>query len=335
MTVILTGPQKAAIALANIDPTVAPDVLKHLSETEVEVISAEIIKMRHLSGEDTASALRDYNNILSGHLPPARGGQDMAKRLLEASFGTERAEGMLGRVSVSMSGTTLDFLNAADPSQLATLIENEMPQTIALILARLSASNAALVLAELPDENRTAVSRAIATMGTPTQDAITVISDTMRSRTGVFSTRERREASGGVQPLVDIINRSDAHVEKELLESLEASDPELAEEVRSRMVTFADVVRLDAQDVQRVLRGIDLRQLALALKKAPKQIDEIMRANISTRNREALDDEIRLLGKVRMKQVEEARAEIVQSIRAMANAGEITVNRDEEDAVVA
>lgn len=335
MTTILTGPQKAAVALANMDPKVAPDVLKHLSETEVEVISAEIISMRHLSAEDTAKALRDYNNILAGHLPPSRGGQDLAKRLLEASFGAEKAEGLLGRVSASMSNTTLDFLNAADPGQLAALIENEMPQTIALILARLNSHNAAQVLAALPDEGRAAVSRAIATMGAPTQDAITVISDALRSRTGVFSNRDRREATGGVQSLVDIINRSDAHVEKELLASLDASDPELAEEVRSRMVTFADVVRLDAQDVQRVLRGIDMRVLALALKNAPDQIADVLTANISQRNREALAEETRLLGAVRVKQVEEARAEIVQIVRAMSSAGEITFNRDDEDAIIA
>ncbi|GAA3649248.1 flagellar motor switch protein FliG [Microbacterium marinilacus] len=330
----LTGSQKAAVVLMNLDPARAVEVMKHLSETEAEELAAEIIRMGRLDAATTTRALREFHLVASGRLSPGRGGRDIAARLLEASFGAERAAGVLTRVNSSMAGTSLEFLNVADPAQLATLLEGELPQTIALVLAHLRTSHAAEVLAALPDPLRTDVAQSIATMGTPTQEAVAVVAETLRSRTGVFAMREATETVGGVQPLVEIINRSEATIEKALLESLEDRDTALAEDIRSRMVTFADLVKLEDRDAQRVLRGVDIRTLALALKGANQGIAEVVRKNVSERNREVLDDEVRIMGPVRMSQVEEARAEIVRTIRALASAGDITVHRADEDEYV-
>lgn len=330
----LTGPQKAAVVMMNLDRPRAVEVMKHLSETEAEELAAEIIRMRRPDTSTTARALREFHRIASGQLPPGRGGRDVAASLLQASFGAERAAGVLTRVSSHMAGTSLEFLNAADPDQLATLLEGELPQTIALILAHLRTNNAAHVLAALPDPLRTDVAQSIATMGSATQEAIAVVAETMRTRTGVFAMRESSEAVGGVQPLVEIINRADAAVEKALLSSIEDRDTGLAEEIRSRMVTFADIVKLEDRDAQRVLRGVDIRTLALALKGVNQAIADVIRKNVSERNREVLDDEIRIMGPVRMSQVEEARAEIVRTIRSLAAAGDITVHRTDEDEYV-
>jgi len=330
----LTGPQTAAVVLMNLDRTRAVEVMKHLSEPEAEELAAEIIRMRRLDTATTARALRDFHRIVQGRISPGRGGRDVAAGLLEASFGAERAAGVLTRVTSSMAGTSLDFLNVADPAQLATLLDGELPQTIALVLAHLRTGHAAEVLATFPDPLRTDVAQSIATMGTATQEAIAVVAETLRSRTGVFATREAAEAVGGVQPLVEIINRSDATIEKALLASLEDRDVALAEDIRSRMVTFADIVKLEDRDAQRVLRGVDIRTLALALKGANQGIADVIRKNVSERNREVLDDEIRVMGPVRMSQVEEARAEIVRTIRSLAGAGDITVHRTDEDEIV-
>jgi len=330
----LSGPQKAAVVMMNLDRARAVEVMKHLSEIEAEELAAEIIRMRRPDAATTARALREFHRIAGGQRPPARGGRDVAASLLKASFGAERAAGVLTRVSSHMAGTSLEFLNAADPDQLATLLEPELPQTIALILAHLRTSNAAQVLAALPDPLRTDVAQSIATMGSATQEAIAVVAETMRSRTGVFALRESAEAVGGVQPLVEIINRADAAIEKALLSSIEDRDTTLAEEIRSRMVTFADIVKLEDRDAQRVLRGVDIRTLALALKGVNQAIADVIRKNVSERNREVLDDEIRIMGPVRMSQVEEARAEIVRTIRSLAASGEITVHRADEDEYV-
>jgi flagellar motor switch protein FliG len=330
----LTGPQTAAVVMMNLDRARAVEVMKHLTESEAEEIAAEIIRMRRLDAGTTARALRDFHRIAGGRVAPGRGGREVAAGLLEASFGAERAAGVLTRVNSSMAGTSLEFLNAADPGQLATLLDGELPQTIALVLAHLRTSHAAEVLAALPDPQRTDVAHAIATMGTATQEAIAVVAETLRTRTGVFAMREASEAVGGVQPLVEIINRSDAAVEKALLASLEDRDTALAEDIRSRMVTFADIVKLEDREAQRVLRGVDIRTLALALKGANQAIADVIRKNVSERNREVLDDELRVMGPVRMSQVEEARAEIVRTIRALAAAGDITVHRTDEDEYV-
>ena len=195
-------------------------------------------------------------------------------------------------------------------------------------------AEAAAVLAELSDPARTDVAHAIATMGTASQDAVAIVASSLRARSGAFATRDSRETLGGVQPLVDIINRSDATVEKALLSNLEARDSALAEDIRSRMFTFADIVVLDDRDAQRVLRGIEIRVLALALKGASDEVAAVIRRNMTERNREVLEEESRLLGSVRVSQVEEARSEIVRTIRTLEASGDIRVRRGDEDEYV-
>lgn len=328
----LSGRQKAAVVLMNIDRIAAIEVMKHLSEAEAEAITAEIIGLQSLDATTTAQALGDFQRIAAGHLPPGRGGRDIAASLLEASFGSERAAALLGRVGSTNSA--FDFLTAADPAQVAGLLDGELPQTVALVLAHLPTDRAAAVLAALPESARTDVAHAIATMGTATQDAIAIVAESLKARTGLLATRDAPERLGGVEPLVEIINRSDAAIEKALLESIENRDRSLADDIRSRMFTFADIVRLDDRDAQRVLRGVDIRTLALALKGANEGIAEVIRRNVSERNRENLDFESRSLGPVRISQVEEARAEIVHMLRGMEAAGEISVQRADEDEYV-
>jgi len=330
----LSDRQTAAVVLMNLDRAHAIEVMKHLSEAEAEAVASEIIGLQNLDTETTAHALNRFHRIASGHLPPARGGRDIAAGLLEASFGAERAAAVLGRVTSTTANSSFDFLGAADPAQLATLLDGELPQTVALVLAHVTTEQAAAVLAALPDPARTDVAHAIATMGTATQEAITIVADALKARTGTFASREAPDTLGGVEPLVEIINRSDATIEKALLASIETRDSALAEDIRSRMFTFADIVKLEDRDAQSVLRGINLRSLALALKGANQGIADVIRRNVSERNRENLDEESRALGPVRVSQVEEARAEIVRTIRALEASGDITVQRTDEDEYV-
>ena len=330
----LTDRQTAAVVLMNLDRAQAIEVMKHLSESEAEAVAAEIIDLQNLDAATTAQALGQFHRIASGHLPPARGGRDIAAGLLEATFGAERAAAVLGRVGSTSMASSFEFLGTADPAQLATILDGELPQTVALVLAHLPTDRAAAVLAAVPDPTRTDVAHAIATMGTASQDAIAIVADALRTRTGSLAARDTPEVLGGVEPLVEIIARSGATVEKALLASIEDRDSALAEDIRSRMFTFADIVKLDDRDTQRVLRGMDIRSLALALKGAHQPIADLIRRNVSERNRENLDEEARTLGPVRVSQVEEARAEIVRTIRALEAAGDITVQRADEDEYV-
>ncbi|WP_166980608.1 flagellar motor switch protein FliG [Paramicrobacterium fandaimingii] len=331
----MTGVQKAAIVLMSLERERAAEVMKQFTDAEAEEITAEIIRIRRVDGETAEGALTEFHTLATQQLFQGRGGRDVAAGILEASFGSERAETVMTRVTSSLAGKSFEFLSVADPGQVVSLLDGELPQTIALVLAHLTPAQASAVLATLPDPRRTDVAQCIATMGTATQEAITIVADTLKSRTGgVFPQRDNTGVVGGVQPLVEIINRSDAATEKALLESLEARDAELAEDVRSRMLTFADIVRLGQRDVQLVLRGIDTTVLATAMKGASDPVAEVIRANLSERNRALLDDETENLGPVRVSQVEEARSEIVRVIRTLESQGDITVQRADEEAYV-
>ncbi|MEZ3156179.1 flagellar motor switch protein FliG [Microbacterium sp. BWR-S6Y] len=329
----MSGLRKAAIVMLNLDREVSAEVLRHLGEARAELLAGELAQLNGIDTSAIATALADFRRIASGASAVGRGGQEFATGLLETAFGREKAVGMVGRV-MSQGAVSFEFLNSADPTQLATILDGEMPTTVAVVLANLRADRAAAVLAALQDPLRTDVAQAIATLGTASQEAIAVVAEALRARTGVFGMREAHEATGGVQPLVDIINRSDTVLEKALLASLEDRDHDLAEEVRSRMLTFADIARLEDRDAQRVLRGIDLRVLALALKGADEQIGEVIRRNMTERNRENLAEEATALGPVRMRQVDEARAEVVRIIRELEAAEEITISRDDDDELI-
>ncbi|GAA0426240.1 MULTISPECIES: flagellar motor switch protein FliG [Leifsonia] len=331
----LTGPQKVAVVLMNMDQQRAAQVMKQFSDEEADEITAEIMRLRRVDPGIAEKAMTEFHDLATRGAVSTRGGRDIAVGLLEASFGAERATGVLNRVASNMAGKQFEFLDAVEPGQVQMLLAGELPQTSALVLAHLRADQASRVLSGLDEAARTEVAHSIATMGSPSPDAVRVVADTLKQRaSAVVASRTASDAVGGVQPLVDIINRSDAATEKALLEALELRDPELAEEVRSRMLTFDDIVRLEARDVQQVLRGVDVAVLAVAMKGALPAVEEIITANLSERNREVLADEVRMLGPVRLSQVEDARAAIVRAIRDLEATGVITVQRGDEDAYV-
>ena len=331
----LTGAQKAAVVLMNMDQQRAAQVMKQFSEEEADEITAEILRLRRVDPAVAEKAMSEFHDLTVRGGMSTRGGRDIAVGLLEASFGAEKATGVLNRVASTMAGKQFEFLDVVEPGQIQMLLAGELPQTIALVLAHLRADHASRVLGGLEEDTRTEVAHAIATMGSASPDAVRVVADTLKQRaSAVVASREASDVVGGVQPLVEIINRADAGTEKALLEALERRNPELAEEVRSRMLTFADIVKLEARDVQQVLRGVDASVLAVAMKGSTPQVVEIITTNLSERNREILEDEIRVLGPVRMSQVEDARAEIVRAIRDLEAEGVITVQRTEEDAYV-
>ena len=331
----LTGTQKVAIVLMNLDPVRASSVMKQFSDIEAEEITSEIIRLRRVDPDLADKALGEFHELATTGRLGSRGGRDVAQGLLEASFGTERAAGVLSRVASSMAGRAFEFLDEAEPAQIVTLLDGEMPQTCALVLAHLRPAHASKVMAGFPGDLRTEVARRIATMTSATPESIALVAQSLKERSAaVVAPNAAAEVVGGVQPLVDIINRSDINTERAVLAGLDELDPELAEEVRSRMLTFGDIVKLEKRDVQQVLRGIDSVVLAVAMKGAAEPVMATIRENLSERNRELLDDEIRTMGPTRKSQVEEARADVVRAIRELEESGGITVHRSEEDGFV-
>ncbi|OUM43802.1 flagellar motor switch protein FliG [Arthrobacter agilis] len=333
MAKTVTGTQKAAMVLMQLDQGRAAEVLKQMSEAEAEEIVAEIVRLRRVEPAAAEEALAEFHELTTSGRRRTRGGMDVAIGLLESSFGAERAAGVVGRLASTAAGKSFEFLDSVEPGQIQTVLEGELPQTIALVLAHLKPERASTVLAALDPAGRTDVAQCIATMGSATPEAVSVVADTIKIR-AVAAPHRGITAIGGIQPLVDIINRADISTERELLDGLEDRDPALAEEVRARMLTFADIVHLERRDVQQVLRGIDSAVLALAMKGAAEAVVTVIRANVSERNREILDDELRAVGSVRLSQVEEARAEVVRAIRDLEAQGTITIQRGGEDEYV-
>lgn len=327
----LTGMQKAAVVLMNMEQDSAAKVMKQFTETEAEEIAAEIIRLRRIDGLVAERAVTEFHGLTRSSALQQRGGRDVAAGLLTASFGEERAAGVMTRVASSMAGKGFEFLDGVEPSRIARLLDGELPQTVAVVFTHVAPERASAIMAGLGGDLRTEVARCIATLGTATPEAVAVLAETLKARVGAAAPRESTEIAGGVQPLVDIINRSDVATERAILEGLDAHDPDLAEAVRARMLTFDDIVRLDDRDVQKVLRGMDVTILVTAIKGASEHIVETLRKNLSERNRDLLDDEISAAGPARVSQVDDARAEIVRTIRDLEGQGEISIRRGEEE----
>ncbi|MFB0835350.1 flagellar motor switch protein FliG [Arthrobacter halodurans] len=332
----LTGTQKVAIVLMQMERSRAAEVMRQFSEFEADEIAAELVRLRSVESDVAERALAEVHEITTSGRATARGGREVAAGLLEASFGSERATTVMDRLASSLAGKSFEFLESAEAVQVGALLDGELPQTTALVLAHLRPEIGSAVLAGFDPAHRTDVARALATMGPASPEAVRVVAETLKARSGaVVAPRAPADAVGGIQPLVDIINRSDTAVERDLMAQLELRDPVLAEQVRARMLSFADIVRFERRDVQRVLRGIDPATLALAVRGADAAVAEAIRSNISDRTKEILDAETAGAGQVRQSQVDDARAAVVRSMRQLESGGEITLRSGDEDRYVA
>jgi flagellar motor switch protein FliG len=328
----LTGTQKVAVALMGMSREAATAVLQQFSEEETTDITAEIVRLRRVDPAVADEVMDEFYDMVVSGKKTAVGGLGFATSLLKDAFGSTKAAGMMGRLESSLAGRAFEFLDDAEPSQIAALLDVELPQTIALVLTHLKTKKSSAVMTMLADSVRVDVAQAIAVMGQATPEAVSIAADALRARTASTSgASERTDVAGGIQPLVEIINHADAATERALMDSLEARDPELAEEIRSRMLTFADLVKIDRRDVQQILRGIDVSVLALAMKRASPEVVDVIRSNVSERNREVLEAATEHLGPVRTSQIDEARASIVRQIREMEAQGLIEVRRNDED----
>ncbi|MDT0165144.1 flagellar motor switch protein FliG [Actinotalea sp. AC32] len=332
----ITGTQKAALLLIQIGKEQAAKVMSMLDETEIEELTTEIARLERVDPAMADGVIEEFHAAaMGGGTYAGRGGLGVAQALLEASVGREKAAGMMERLASSLQGQPFEFLQYADARQVVSLLSGEHPQTMALVLAHLRPDHASAIMTGLAPAVQAEVAHRIALMERASPDVVAVVAENLQRKASAVLTPQEMAAVGGVQPLVEIINRADPTTEKLILEGLEARDQSLAEEVRSRMFVFADITLLEERAIQLVLRGVEMGQLAVALKGADDQVrDKIMR-NLSERARENLVEEIELLGPVRLSMVEDARAQVVQAIRKLEEGGQIVIRREGEDEFVA
>jgi flagellar motor switch protein FliG len=326
----MTGLRKAAVLLTQLGKEHAAKLLSTMSEVEVEELTAEVVRLGNVDAALASSVLTEFHDMATANQHVGQGGMDFARDMLIASLGHDRADEIVGRLSEVFRDVPFSFLVNADARQVLQFVQDEHPQTIALVLAHMPAAQASAVLGGLSPLLQADVAHRIATMESTAPEVIRRVEETLERKLSSILQPTDLSTVGGVEPLVDIINRADRSTERMILEGLAGRDPELAELIRSKMFMFEDVVTLDDRSVQLVLRDVQTSDLAVALKGVREDVKLKITNNLSSRAAENLAEEIDLLGPVRLSAVEEAQVKVVQVIRALEEGGQITINRGED-----
>ena len=331
----LPGLRKAAVLLVNMGREASAKILGEMSDSEVEELTAEIVRLESVGADTSRDVLDEFHTMVQARAYVGQGGFDFAQEILMASMGEERASEIIGRLSAAIMEMPFQFLHRAEPRQLLSFLQDEHPQTIALVLAHMTADQASTVLSGLPSALQADVAHRIAIMDRTSPEIIKQVESTLERKLSSVLQPTDMSTVGGLQPLVDIINRADRATERLILEGLEGRDSQLADEVRSRMFMFEDIVTLDDRGIQLVLREVETSDLATALKGVREDVSDKIMRNLSERAAENLSEEIELLGPVRLRTVEESQAKIVQAIRKLEGNGAIVVRRGADDEFVA
>ncbi|NMA87262.1 MAG: flagellar motor switch protein FliG [Tissierellia bacterium] len=328
-----SGKEKAAILLISLGPENSAEVFKHLSEEEIEELTLQIANMRMVSSDEKNDVIEDFYQLALAQEYISEGGINYAKDILERALGPEKAVDIIGKLTSSLHVKPFEFIRKADPNQLLNYIQNEHPQTIALILSYLNPGQAAQILANLPPEKQSEVTRRIAIMDRTSPEVVKEIEKVLENK---FSSMLSQDftTTGGIQSTVDILNAVDRGTEKFIMEELDIRDAELSEEIRRRMFVFEDIVSLDNRSIQRITREIDNSQWAIALKSASEEVKDVIFANMSKRLVEMIKEDIEFMGPVRIRDIEEAQQNIVNVIRRLEEDGEIITPRGGDEVIV-
>ncbi|MQA00598.1 MAG: flagellar motor switch protein FliG [Dehalococcoidia bacterium] len=330
------GRKRAAALLIALGPELAAAILRQLPDEDIGRLTWEIVGIGQLSAQDRQDILGNFYETALGRDFVSIGGLEYAQEMLEKAVGKDRADEITSRLGKHAGSRPFTFLQQVDTKDLINFLQSEHPQVIALILAYLPADKAAEVLSNLREETQAEVSVRLAMMERTSPEVVQEVEDVLRSRLGsVFSPRSELNAVGGLDAVVDLLRKVDLATEKSILEGLERTDPETANEIRKRMFVFENITLLDDRSIQRVLREVDGKDLGMALKGAVDEVKQRVLQNMSDRASKMLEEDMAALGPVRLKQVEEAQGRIVAVIRRLEEAEEIFVMRGgEEDMLV-
>ena len=328
-----TGIQKAAILLIALGPERSADIFKHLKEDEIEELTLEIANTRSVSPQVKEDVLNEFYQICLAQQYIAQGGIGYAKELLDKALGEDRAKEVITKLTASLQVRPFEFVRKTDPSQLLNFIQDEHPQTIAMILSYLTSAQAALVIGALPPEKQADVAKRIAMMDRTSPDVIKEVERVLEKKLSSLVNQDYTIV-GGVDAIVNILNTVDRTTEKHIMESLEIEEPELADEIRKKMFVFEDILLLDDRAIQRVLRDVDNADLGVALKAANEEVQNVIFKNLSKRLAAMIKEDMEFMGPVRMKDVEEAQQKVVSVIRKLEDSGEIVISRGGGDEIV-
>jgi flagellar motor switch protein FliG len=327
----MSGLRKAAVLLVQIGKEHSAQVLKSLRESEIEVLTAEIARLEEIEPDIAGAVLVEFQQLAAARHYYAQGGLSYAEEVLVATLGPDKAREVLGRLKAVLVEMPFQFLRRVDSQMVLSFLQDEHPQTITLVLAHMDPKQAAAVLSGLDEQVQADIAHRLAVMERTSPDVVKQVESYLQRRLSTVLQPNESAAVGGLQPLVDIINHSDRNTERLILEGLEQRSTELAEEVRARMFMFEDVTQLEDRAVQILLRSIDNKDLAVALKGVKDEVRDKFVSNMSERAGISLVEDMDVLGPVRVKQVEEAQAAIIRQIRTLEESGEIVISRGSGD----
>ena len=327
------GVQREAILLISLGPERSAGIFKHLKEEEIEEMTLEIANIRSVTPQVKEAVITEFYELCLAQQYIAEGGIGYAKDLLEKALGSEKAMDVIGKLTASLQVKPFEFVRKTDATQLINFIQDEHPQTIALILSYLAPSQSALVMSALPPERQADVARRIAVMDRTSPDIIKEVEKVLESKLASLVNQDYT-IIGGVDAVVEILNTVDRGTERHIMETLEVEAPELAGEIRKKMFVFEDILLLDDRAIQRVLRDVENNDLTMAMKSTKDEVKEAIFNNMSKRLAVMIKEDMDFMGPVRMKDVEEAQQKIVNVIRKLEDSGEIVISRGGGDEIV-
>ena len=331
--VVFAGVQKAAILLIALGPERSATIFKYLKEEEIEDLTLEIANTRSVTPQVKESIIEEFYQVCLTQQYIAEGDIGYAKELLEKALGTDKALDVIGKLTASLQVKPFEFIRKTEASQILNFIQDEHPQTIALILSYLNPSQAAMIISALPPDRQADVAKRIALMDRTSPDVIKEVEKILESKLSSLVNQDYT-IIGGVDSVVEILNTVDRSTEKHIMETLEIDEPELADEIRKKMFVFEDILLLDDRAIQRVLREVDNSDLGIALKGANEEVQSAIFRNLSKRLAVMIKEDMEFMGPVRMKDVEEAQQKIVNTIRRLEDSSEIVISRGGGDEIV-
>ena len=329
----LTAHEKAAVLFIAIGPEYSAKLFQHMDDDEIESITLEIANHKQVPVELKSEIISEFYQMAMARDYISTGGLEYAQKVLEGALGSDRAMDIINRLTTSLQVRPFDFLRKTDPSQLLNFIQNEHPQTIALVMAYLEPDQAAIVMSGLATDVQADVAKRVAMMDRTSPDIIREVERVLERKLSSMMTQDFTTA-GGIPAIVEVLNRVDRTTEKTILETLEVDNPELAEEIKRLMFVFEDIVMLDDRSLQMVLREVDTKDLSLAMKATPPEVSDKVYKNMSKRAADMLREEIEYMGPVKIRDVEEAQQKVVNVIRTLEEKGEIVISRGQGDEMI-
>lgn len=329
----LTDKQKAAAIIISLGADDASRIYKYLKEDEVEQLTYEISRLQHLSPQTMESTLKDFYDLCLTQKVITEGGLEYARNVLEKAFGSQTAASLLERVTKTLRSKAFEFIRQADYKNLLTIIQNEHPQTIALILSYARADQASAVIAELPKEKRIDVVERIAKMDRTSPEIVKYVEKELEKKFNSIVSVDLTEI-GGINYVADIMNNMDRGNEKYIFDELNKKDAKLTDEIRKKMFIFEDIVTLDSMSIQRFLREVDSKDLVLSIKGSNKEVSDVLFSNMSTKMADTIKSELEYTHNVRLRDVEEAQQRIVSVIRRLEEEGEVIIAKSGKDDII-